>query len=267
VLDPAPQGDRPRRLSSTGGSEAPGTRAGPGEGERPGGWRPASIAPRALAVLIAIAGAVYLLGLAPGGGSFTYEGPEAPAFEISWDELEEVEPGPYELLRLERTEDGELLQRLRILPLPAAFDAGYLLTFEGGGEPESSLAQLALLADEAGAAIEREHPGARVVLEGLGRLEIRGGREAYQLAFTAPAPEGGLLLGKLLLVPEDADASARGVAIEVVERTTDEAVIERAETAPATFFFNWPSPALLEDEAAVQTARGLEEPLRSFDFL
>jgi hypothetical protein len=191
---------------------------------------------------------VYVLGLAPGGGSFTYEGPEAPAFEISWDELEEVEPVGDELLRLERSDGGELLQRLTISPLP-------------GTE------ELSLLAADAREAIARDHPGARVVLEGLGRLEIRGGREAYQLAFRAPAEDGGLLLGKVLLVPEDADDSAQGVAIEVVERTIDESVIERAERAPATFFFNWPSQALLEDEAAVQTERGLEEPLRSFDFL
>jgi hypothetical protein len=218
-------------------------------------------------VAIALAGLVYVLDLGPGGGSFTYEGPAAPAFEISWDELEEVEPSGQELLRLERAEEGLLVQRLRILPLKDALDVGYLLTFEGGGEQGSALALFALFADRARAVIEREHPGARVVLEGLGRLEIRGGLEAYQLAFTAPAEGGGLLLGKLLLVPEDADASIRGVAIEILERTSDEAVIERATRAPATFFFNWPSPALLEDEAAVQTERGLEEALRSFDFL
>jgi hypothetical protein len=216
---------------------------------------------------VALAGLVYALGVAPSGGSFTYEGSEAPGFEISWDELDEVEPARGELLRLERFEDGELLQRLRILPLSTAVGAGYLLTFEEGGERGSALAGLGLLADDARAVVEREHPGAKIVLEGLGRLEIRGGREAYQIAFWAPAEGGGLLLGKLLLVPEDADDSIRGVAIEIVERTTDQTVIERATRAPATFFFNWPSPALLEDEAAVQTERGLEGALRSFDFL
>jgi hypothetical protein len=235
VPDPAPEGDRASGLSS---------------GAR-------HLAPRALAVAIALAGLVYVLGLAPGGGSFSYGGPEAPAFEISWDELEEVTPLADELLRLERLEDGELLQRLTVAPLP-----GTVEPVEGDG----ALTRVALLADDAREAIAREHPGARVALEGLGRLEIRGGLDAYQIAFRAPAEGGGLLLGKLLLVPEDADDSARGVAIEILERTTDDAVIERATRAPATFFFNWPSPALLEDEAAVQTERGLEEPLRSFEF-
>jgi hypothetical protein len=209
-------------------------------------------------VAIALAGFVYVLGLGPGGGSFTYEGPAAPAFEISWDELERVEPARDELLRLERSDaEGELVQRLTVLPYSAPLEV----------EEGTALARLAVLADEIAREIDQEHPGARVVMEGLGRLEIRGGREAYQIAFYAPAPDGALLLGKLLLVPEDPDDSARGVAIEILEQTTDETVIERAERAPATFFFNWPSQALLEDEAAVQTERGLEEALRSFDFL
>ena len=224
--EPAPEGDRAHGLSA----------------------RVRTLLPRLLAAGIALVGIVYVLGLAPGGGSFTYEGPGAPAFEISWSDLDEVAPAQDELLRLERIDGGELVQRLSVSPLP------------GSG-------QFPLRADDAREAIAREHPGARVVLEGLGRLEIRGGREAYQIAFRAPAEGGGLLLGKVLLVPEDADDSARGVAIEILEQTTDEAVIERARRAPATFFFNWPSPALLEDEAAVQTERGLEEPLRSFEFL
>jgi hypothetical protein len=210
------------------------------------GGRPARAAIVVLAV-VALAFAAWLL-LGRGGGSFTYGGDAAPPFSIGWSELDRVTAPEGALLALE----GDAGERLVVRPLA---DAG------AGEEP---LPRLALAADKAAERIAADHPGARIVLEGRTELAVDRGPEAYQLAFTAPE-EDGIVIGKLFLVP-DPDDPSRGVEIEIAERTANERVAEKVEEAPSGFFLNWPIQLLLEAEASVRTAEGLEEPLRSFAF-
>ena len=208
----------------------------------------------ALLLLAAIAVAAWLL-FGRGGGSFTYEGDEAPPFSLSWgSEMERVEPSGDELLRLESdgfgTGDG---QYFAVEPLPAG----------AAGSEEEPLPELAIAAAEKARAAEAQ--GARVVLEGRTELAVDRGPEAYQIAYVATESEDRIFLVKNYLVP-DPDRPGEGVAIEIGEITTDARVAEKVEEAPAGFFLNWPIQLLLEDAASVRTGEGLEQPLRSFAF-
>lgn len=238
---PAAEGDRARRLNEA--------RAGGPTAVEPtlpellrDGWRRAGRAGR----VAGIAAAILLLGFAlwllfgRGGGSYSYDGPDAPPFSISWTELDEVDPAEGELLRLESGDSELAIEPLR-------FD-------QHADEPLPGLAL------EAG-----EPPRGRTVLEGRTLLAVDRGPEAYQLAYTAPAGEGSIVIGKRFLVP-DPDRSGEGVTIEISETTDDPRVIEKVAEAPAGFFLNWPIQLLLEDAASVRTAESLEEPLRSFSF-
>lgn len=217
-------------------------------------WRRCGRLGRAALVVLAIAvlaASAWLL-FGRGGGSFTYDGDEAPAFSISWSELEREDAPAGSLLALA----GEPGARLVVRPLEFAEPAE-------GDEP---LPRLAVESEAVARRIAADHPGARIVLEGRTELAVVAGPEAYQLAFTAPAKEGdGIVIGKVLLVP-DPDEPGRGVEIEITERTTDPGVAEKVAEAPAGFFGNWPIQLLLEDAASVRTSEVLEEPLRSFAF-
>ena len=169
---------------------------------------------------------------------------------MSWGEgMEEVDAAPPALFAL-ASPGGE---SLRVDPL--RFEAS-------GDEP---LPALAIAADGSRKEIERSFPGARVAMEGWTELAVDRGPEAYQLAFSAPAGEDGIVIGKRLLVP-DPDRPGEGVEIEIIERTDKAGVIEKVEQAPAGFFGNWPIQLLLEDAASVRTEESLEQPLRTFSF-
>ena len=199
------------------------------------------------AVLIVLAIGLVALFVFGRGDSFSYEGSDAPRFSISWGgELEQVDAGARQgaLLVLEGEHES-----LSIRPLD-------------GGE---SLSELGIAADASRSEIESEYPGARVVLEGRTELAVDRGPDAYQLGFTAPAGEDGIVIGKRFLVP-DPDRPGEGVEIEIAERTSNPRVIEKVADAPAGFFGNWPIQLLLEDAASVRTEEGLEKPLRSFEF-
>jgi hypothetical protein len=252
VPEPAAEGDRARRLNEAGaGGAAPAEPTLPELLAR--GWRRAGLAGRiagAVLALLLLALALWLL-FGRGGGSFSYDGPEAPPFSLSWTELERVDPAEGELLRLE-SESGE---ELAVEPLE----------FEVAGPDAEPLPTLALEAGRAASEIERGFPGARIVLEGRTELAVDQGPEAYQLAFTAPVGEDEIVIGKRFFVP-DPNRPGEGVQITIGERTDDPRVIEKVEEAPAGFFLNWPIQLLLEDAASVRTEEGLEEPLRSFEF-
>lgn len=203
-----------------------------------------------LVVLVLALAALFLFGR--GGGSFSYEGSEAPPFSISWGgELKQVRPLTGDLLSL-RGQDGELA--IRPLP-PAALSAG------DAAEP---LAELGLEAERQRGRIEAL-PGAHVVLEGRTELAVDRGPEAYQLGVVVPRKDGSVLIGKRFFVP-DPDRPGDGVQIEITEATSNPRVIEKVERAPAGFFANWPIQLLLEDAVSVRTEEALEEPLRSFEF-
>jgi hypothetical protein len=252
VPEPAAEGDRARRLNEAGaGGAAPAEPTLPELLAR--GWRRAGLAGRiagAVLALLLLALALWLL-FGRGGGSFSYDGPEAPPFSLSWTELERVDPAEGELLRLE-SERGEALA---VSPL----------RFEPAADDEEPLPVLGIEAERRAGEIRAEHPGARVVLEGRTELAVDRGPEAYQLAFVAPVANGEIVIGKRFLVPDE-DEPGEGVEIWISERTDDPAVIEKVERAPAGFFLNWPIQLLLEDAASVRTEEGLEEPLRSFSF-
>lgn len=251
--DPSPQGDRARELSSA----APARAAEPGSAERDpeptlpellsGAWRRSGGVGRAALValgLLMLAFAAWLV-FGRGGDSFAYDGDEAPPFSIAWSELEETEPAPGELLRLESATES--------------------LTVDPLEQPADTFAELGLAADEAGAEIEARGSGARIVLEGRTKLAVDRGPEAYQLAFVTPEGEDSIEVGKRFLVP-DPDRPGEGVQIEITESTGNPRVVQKVEEAPAGFFANWPIQLLLEDAASVRTEEGLEEPLRSFAF-
>lgn len=229
------------------------------------GWRRAGRGARiaaAVAALVTVAAtAALFVATLSGGGSFSYEGAQAPPFSLSWDELERVDPEGEELLRLESRDQGELVQRFSVAPLhPAALPSEPSAEFE-------LLPRLALAAEAAADRIASEHPGARVVLEGRALLAVDRGPEAYQLGFVAPPRAAGeaVTVGKRFLVP-DPERPGEGVEIEIVERVLRPAVIEKVEQAPAGFFSRWPIQLLLEDAVSVRTEEGLETPLRSFAF-
>jgi hypothetical protein len=252
VPQPAAEGDRARRLNNARAGAAP-----PAEPTLPellrSAWRRSGRYGRAALLLLALAVlalAVWLV-FGRGGESFSYDGPEAPPFSLSWTELEAVESVDGDLLRLE-SESGEAL-------------AVEPLEFEVAGPDAEPLPALALGADRAASELERRFPGARIVLEGRTLLAVDRGPEAYQLAFTAPAGEDEIMIGKRFLVP-DPDRPGEGVAIEIGEITSDPRVIEKVDEVPTGFFLNWPIQLLLEDAASVRTEEGLEEPLRSFEF-
>jgi hypothetical protein len=249
VPDPAAEGHRARGLSAAAEPTLPElVRAGWRRSGR--GARTAGVL--AGVILVGVAAALLLTGR---GQSFAYEGGHGPRFSTSWSELDRVE-GREDgtTLALESREGGQLVQALTISPIE--------LDLEPGQEP---LPRLGLDAERAREGIESEHPGARVVLEGRTLLAVDRGPEAYQLAFAAPADDGAILIGKRLLVP-DPVRPGEGLEIEILERTSKQAVIEKVERAPAGFFGNWPIQLLLEDAASVRTEEGLEEPLRSFAF-
>jgi hypothetical protein len=241
VPEPAAEGDRAGGLNEARTGGAPAAEPTLPELLRDG-WRRAGVGRR----IAGIAAAALLLALAlwllfgRGGGSFSYDGPEAPPFSISWTELDQVDPGEGELLRL--AGDGS---ELAIAPL--RFD-------QRADEP---LPGLALEAERAS--------NRRTVLEGRTLLAVDRGPEAYQLAYAAPAGDGSIVVGKRFLVP-DPDRPGEGVQIEIGETTDDPRVIEKVTEAPAGFFLNWPIQLLLEDAASVRTSESLEEPLRSFSF-
>jgi hypothetical protein len=212
------------------------------------------------AVVVVGAAAGLLVAARWGGDSYSYSGPAAPPFSLSWGELNRVDAPAADLLRLESHDGGKLVQSLAVRPLE----------IEGlpAGEAEP-LPWLGLASDRARGEIASERPGARIVLEGPTELAVDRGPRAYQLAFVAPAPEavagGGIWFGKRLLVP-DPDRSGQGIEIEIAERTSRPAVIRKLARAPSGFFLNWPVQLLLEDAASVRTRDGLEKPLRSFQF-
>lgn len=239
--EPAAQGDRARRLNEARAGGAPAVEPTLPELLRDG-WRRAGAAGRAamIAAAVLLVALVAWLLLGRGGGSFSYDGPDAPPFSISWTELERVDPVGDELLRLE-SGDSELA----IAPL--RFD-------QHADEP---LPELALDASSAS--------DAPATLEGRTLLAVDRGPEAYQLAYSQPAGEGEITVRKRLLVP-DPDRPGTGVRIEIAETVDDPRVAEKVAEAPAGFFLNWPIQLLLEDAASVRTEEGLEEPLRSFSF-
>jgi hypothetical protein len=252
VPQPAAEGDRARRLNDARAGAPPPVEPTLPEllrsaWRRSGGYGRAALLLLALAVLALAAWLVF----GRGGGSFSYDGPEAPPFSLSWTELEVADSVEGGLLRLE-SESGEAL-------------AVEPLEFEVAGPDAEPLPPLALRADHAASEIERLFPGARIVIEGRTLLAVDRGPEAYQLAFTAPVGEDEIVIGKRFLVP-DSDRPGEGIQITISERTDDPRVIEKVEEAPAGFFLNWPIQLLLEDAASVRTEEGLEEPLRSFEF-
>jgi hypothetical protein len=220
-------------------------------------WRRSGIAVRVALVLLVVAAVAIAAWLAfgRGGGSFTYEGGEAPPFSLTWgSEMERIESGENDLLRLATpgVEDGDG-QYLAVQPLPP--------TAAEAAKEDEPLPGLAIAAGEG------LGDDARVVLEGRTELAVDRGPEAYQVAFTGPAgfDQDGILIAKRFLVP-DPDRPGEGVAIEIGEVTTNPRVAEKVEDAPAGFFLNWPIQLLLEDAASVRTGEGLEQPLRSFAF-
>jgi len=198
-------------------------------------------------MLVAVLAVAAWLLLGRGGGSFAYAGGDAPPFSIGWGELDRVEAPPGAVLALE----GDAGESLIVRPLES-------------GDADEPLPGLAIAADDAAERVAAAYPGARIVLEGRTDLAVDRGPEAYQLAFAGPDGDG-IVVGKVLLVP-DPDDSSRGIEIEIAERTADRRVAAKVEQAPAGFFLNWPIQLLLESEASVRTAEGLEEPLRSFAF-
>jgi hypothetical protein len=252
VPQPAAEGDRARRLNDARAGATPPVEPTLPELLARGWWR-AGVRGRlaGIAVAVALVALAIWLAFGRGGGSFSYDGLEAPPFSLSWAELELVDAAEGELLRLE-SESGE---ELAVEPLE----------FEVAGADAEPLPALALKAGRAGSEIERRSPGARIVLEGRTLLAVDRGPEAYQLAFTAPVGEDEIVIGKRFFVP-DPDRPGEGVQIAISERTDDPRVIEKVDEAPAGFFLNWPIQLLLEDAASVRTEEGLEEPLRSFAF-
>jgi hypothetical protein len=249
--EPAAEGHRARLSDAGAGGTAPAEPTLPELLAR--GWRRAGPLGRAAGVVGAIALLAVLAWLlfGRGGGSFSYDGPDAPPFSLSWTELERVDPAEGELLRLE-SDRGE---ELAVAPL----------AFRQASPDAEPLPTLAIEAQRTVGAVAERYEGARILLEGRTELAVDRGPEAYQLAFVAPAEEGGIVIGKRYLVPDD-DRPGEGVELVISERTDDPAVIEKVEQAPAGFFLNWPIQLLLEDAASVRTEEGLEEPLRSFSF-
>lgn len=251
--EPAAQGHR-ARLSEPGAGGAAAVEPTLPELLRRG-WRRAGLAGRIAGIAAAIVVLAIALWLLLGrGGSFSYDGPDAPPFSLSWGEdlsVSNAGSGGQALIRL-RNDDvapGNE-QSVSIAPMP----------FERrGGEPLPGLAL------EAERVAERLPRGGRVVLEGRTLLAVDRGPEAYQLAYTAPARGDSIAIGKHLLVP-DPDRPGEGVRIEIREYTDDPRVIEKVERAPAGFFLNWPIQLLLEDAASIRTSENLEQPLRTFEF-
>lgn len=252
--EPAAQGHRARLNES--GAGAP----GPVEPTLPellsAGWRRTGPLGRIAGVAAAVAllcVALWLL-FGRGGGEFSYEGPDAPSFSLAWGEdlyLSNAGSGGSALIRLDNN-----------TVTPGNEQSVSIAAMRFDQRSEEPLPGLALEAERVAERIPR---GGRVVLEGRTLLAVDRGPEAYQLAYTAPARGGSILIGKHLLVP-DPDRPGEGVRIEIKEFTNDPRVVEKVEQAPAGFFLNWPIQLLLEDSASVRTAESLEEPLRSFAF-
>jgi len=190
--------------------------------------------------------------------SFDYDGPRAPAFSIGHDGLERVEPRPREIARFEHREGGRLWESLTISPL----------RFRSSRNPVST--GLALAASRLAESRRAQLPGYREALEGRTKLGIMEGLDAYMVAFTARSPLGGpapeRLLGKLLLVPADAERSAAGVAIELLQVSDDDRVLAAARDYPAAFFLNWPVNFWLDLAVSVRVPDRLEQALESFEF-
>jgi hypothetical protein len=260
VSQPAAEGDRARHLNEARAGAAPPVEPTLPELLARAWWRagvPGRLA--GIAVAVALVALAIWLAFGRGGGSFSYDGPEAPSFSLSWgSEMERTDPSGEELFRLESEgfSSSGLGQYLAITPLPAG-----AIPPEAEDEP---LPALALAAEETIRGVEGYGSG-RLVLEGRTELAVDRGPEAYQMAFASPVHDGWIFLVKRILVP-DPDRPGEGVEIEIGELTNEPRVIEKVDEAPAGFFLNWPIQLLLEDAASVRTEEGLEEPLRSFAF-
>jgi hypothetical protein len=211
-----------------------------------------------VAAIVAIVAIDAYLLLRSSDESFSYDGPEAPAFSFSYDELERIRPrGEDELVRLEKvSRGGEFEAQLTVQPL----------SFEASDEPVGGT--LPLAADRFTARAKRELPGYRLLEEGRTRLEVAHGIEAYQLGFVAktPAYPGSILVGKTYLIPEEGKRVDRGVALTIEQRTRDRKTLDAVREAPAGFFLNWPIRFWLQLATAVDEHTPLEEPLKSFAF-
>jgi hypothetical protein len=221
---------------------------------RGGSWTRLAIAGLAAAVAAA---AVYAVIAGVERRTFSYDGPRAPAFELDYEGFERVAPRPGEIARFEHRDGGGLAEAVAVRPL----------RFRPSPNPVATALPLAadrLAASDAGIA------GLQQTLEGRTKLGIMDGRDAYMLAFTAPAPAGSQagsrLLGKLLLVPEPGDRPSRGIALELMQVSDDERALAAVRDYPAAFFLNWPVNFWLDLAVSVRVPDRLGELLKSFRF-
>jgi hypothetical protein len=207
--------------------------------------------------LIVIAGLAYLVASRVDRASYDYDGSRAPAFELGYEGLEQVEPRGRELARFESRDGGRLEQSLAVSPL----------SFSASKNPVATALPFAA----AGlAARDARLPGYREVLEGRTKLGIMDGPEAYMVAFTAQSPDrgaaGSRVLGKLLLVPGPGERPRGGVAIEALEVSDDERDLAAARRYPSAFFLNWPLNFWLDLAVSVRVPGALGGALGSFAY-
>jgi hypothetical protein len=211
---------------------------------------------KAAAALIAGAAIAALLILRGGDERFSYEGPDAPAFSFSYEDLDRAQPDRGELVALRKPVSGALEMQVTAEPLE----------FKPSAEPVGG--SLPLAADRFQRRAERGLPGFALLEEGRTRLEITRGIEAYQLGFTAKAPPGagGILIGKTYLIPPEEEGADRGVALTILERTDEKKILDAVREQPAGFFLNWPIRFWLQQATAVETPTALQKPVESFAF-
>lgn len=211
----------------------------------------------AAAALIAGAAIAAFLILRGDAERFTYDGPEAPAFSFSYEDLDRAKPERGQLVSLRKPESGSALE-MEVTAEP--------LQFEPSAEPVGG--SLPLAADRFQRRAKRRLPGYTLLEEGRTRLEITRGIEAYQLGFTADSPAGaeGILVGKTYLIPPEEEGADRGVALTILERTDEKKILDAVREQPAGFFLNWPIRFWLQQATAVETPTPLERPVESFGF-
>lgn len=142
---------------------------------------------------------------------------EPLAFNLHYDErLDQVEPREGEILRLERTVDGELHQSFSVLPLELPAYRGDI----GGTLPVVAHAEIA--------ALRERYPDFELVEEGKARVNDVGGYQVVYRASRRPR-----LYGRLVLLPESIDGKPaqprRGVRLLV--EATPNAGVNRPEDA------------------------------------
>lgn len=209
-----------------------------------------------VAVVLALVGLIAVAAVRARGTEFRFSGPQAPAFSFRYQDLERARPAGSEIVRLEQSNRDGLRRRFTVQPLALPPRQDPLAT------------SVPFAAEDVVRVAAKRHAGFRLTAEGFTRLAVFSGQQSYMVAFTArgdgPRSDGGVWLGKILILPAPGDRPHRALQLQLLERVTSPDVLEALHRFPAGFLLNWPIRFWLQHRTSVDVPPVLERPLKTF---